>query len=492
MKLRTKLMLGTQLLLAAALVLCCFLMVRSLRRTLIADAVDYTVAEHGALEAVIRKIFVEQDDESKSSLVWRAAMNYQVKQANVASDVSTRYILQTETDSIFNNCGINAWQVLMAADATVQAGERKAGDRRYVVVRHEDRDYCVMGTVENFRQEQYLFATARDITHNMAYVRELTVYYVVVGLLILVAATVLEAVFLYGMLRPIGRLENGARLIAQGEYGNRIEMKRKDEIGHLAGSFNQMAEAVECHVSDLEQVAEERKLLLTALAHEMRTPVTAITGYAYALRYGKLTGEQQQEALDFVDEQSRRLERLSDKLTRVITAQGEIECVTIKSGEFFALLRRTLEPLAAEHQIRLVLEEDGEEFSGDMDLLVSLVSNLYDNARKAGASRVDITLLEGKLAVRDNGCGMAPEELDKVTQPFYKIDRSRNREGFGLGLALCQNIVQLHGASLLIRSTPGEGTEFSVKLSGGFAAGGVYEDAGEGCCGSEKHRGPGQ
>ena len=446
MKLRTKLMLGTQLLLAAALVLCCFLMVRSLRRTLIADAVDYTVAEHGALEAVIRKIFVEQDDESKSSLVWRAAMNYQVKQANVASDVSTRYILQTETDSIFNNCGINAWQVLMSADATVQAGERKAGDRRYVVVRHEDRDYCVMGTVENFRQEQYLFATARDITHNMAYVRELTVYYVVVGLLILVAATVLEAVFLYGMLRPIGRLENGARLIAQGEYGNRIEMKRKDEIGHLAGSFNQMAEAVECHVSDLEQVAEERKLLLTALAHEMRTPVTAITGYAYALRYGKLTGEQQQEALDFVDEQSRRLERLSDKLTRVITAQGEIECVTIKSGEFFALLRRTLEPL------------------------VSLVSNLYDNARKAGASRVDITLLEGKLAVRDNGCGMAPEELDKVTQPFYKIDRSRNREGFGLGLALCQNIVQLHGASLLIRSTPGEGTEFSVKLSGGRSA----------------------
>ncbi|HCT92717.1 MAG TPA: hypothetical protein DF613_15260 [Lachnospiraceae bacterium] len=467
MKLRTKLMLGTQLLLAAALVLCCFLMVRSLRRTLIADAVNYTATEHKTLEAAVRKVFAEKSDETISDLVWRAALNYQVKQANVAADVSTQYVLQTETDNVFNNCGINAWQVLMTTDTMKQTGERENDNQRYTVVRHEGRDYCVMGTVENFKEEKYLFATARDITHNMDYVRDLTIYYVVVGLLILVAATVLEAVFLYGMLRPIGRLENGARLIAQGEYGNRIEIKGKDEIGRLADSFNQMAAAVECHVSDLEQVAEERKLLLTALAHEMRTPVTAITGYAYALRYGKLTGEQQQEALDFVDEQSRRLERLSDKLTRVITAQGEIECVTINSKDFFALLRRTLQPLAADHQIRLVLEEDGEEFSGDMDLLVSLASNLYDNARKAGASRVDITFREGCFAVRDNGCGMAPEELDKVTQPFYKIDRSRNREGFGLGLALCQNIAQLHGSSLAIRSTPGEGTEFSMKLSGG-------------------------
>lgn len=465
MKLRTKLMLGTQLLLAAALLLCCFLMVRSLRRTLIADAVDYTVTEHGVLEAIARSVFAEQRDEEKSSLVWRAALNYQVKQANVSADASTQYILQTETDNIFNNCGINAWQILMSADATVQMGEEKAENRRYVVVRYEDRDYCVMGTVESFDQGECLFATARDITHNMAYVRELTVYYVVVGLFILAAATLLEAVFLYGMLRPIARLENGARLIAQGEYGNRIEMKGKDEIGRLADSFNQMAAAVECHVTDLEQVAEERKLLLTAMAHEMRTPVTAITGYAYALRYGKLTGEQQQEALEFVDEQSRRLERLSDKLTRVITAEGQIECVDIRSGELFALLLRTLEPLAAEHQIRLVLEEDGEVFLGDMDLLISLVSNLFDNARKAGASWVDVTLREGRLAVRDNGCGMAPEELDKVTQPFYKIDRSRNREGFGLGLALCQNIAQLHGSSLVIRSVQGEGTEFSVKLS---------------------------
>ena len=176
MKLRTKLMLGTQLLLAAALALCCFLMVRSLRSTLIADAVDYTATEHGTLEVVVRKVFAEGSNETKSSLVRRAALNYQVKQANMASDVSTQYILQTETDNIFNNCGINAWQALVSADAMVRAGEGKDRNLRYAVVRHEDRDYCVMGTVESFMQEEYLFATARDITHNMAYVRELTVY----------------------------------------------------------------------------------------------------------------------------------------------------------------------------------------------------------------------------------------------------------------------------------------------------------------------------
>lgn len=464
MKLRTKLMLGTQFLLAAALILCSFLMVRSLRRTLISDAVAYTAAEHSALETAVREILNKNNVNGMNSLVQRSELNYRVKKADVEADASTQYILQTKTDNIFNNCGINAWEVLRSADTLPDPERKKYGKNPYAVIRHGGRDYCVMGTEETYRGQSYLCATARDITHNMAYVRELTLYYVMLGLFILAAATVLEAVFLYGMLRPIGRLENGARLLAQGEYGNRIVIKGKDEIGRLADSFNQMAGAVERHVSDLEQVAEERKLLLAALAHEMRTPVTAITGYAYALRYGKLTGEQQREALGFVDEQSRRLERLSDKLTRVITAEGQIECVAIHSGEFFSQLLRTLRPLAAEHQIRLILQEDGEEFLGDMDLLVSLAANLYDNARKAGASRVEITLREGRLAVRDNGCGMAPEELDKVTQPFYKIDRSRNREGFGLGLALCQNIAQIHGSLLAITSSPGEGTEFSLEL----------------------------
>ena len=167
MKLRTKLMLGTQLLLAAALALCCFLMVQSLRRTLVADAVAYTAAEHRTMETAVRKVLSENGNSEKIDLVQRASLNYQMKKVNVEADASTQYILQTEKDNIFNNCGINAWQVLNTSATEKVQGDRNSG-KRYAVVRHEGRDYCVMGATDVFLTEQYLLATVRDITHNMA------------------------------------------------------------------------------------------------------------------------------------------------------------------------------------------------------------------------------------------------------------------------------------------------------------------------------------
>lgn len=465
MKLRTKLMLGTQLLLLAALAFCILLMVRSSRQALLDDAVSYAVAEQGKLLEELRT-YRELNDDQNSVLVQRTILNYALKKLSARADSHTDYVIQTENDTVYNNCGIDVRKILQ------QDGQKKHGiifetkeivnEMEYQVIRYGDKDYCVAGEKLSYNHVDYLAATVRDITQNMNRVRELTVRCVAVGLLIMLCAALLEAFFLYGMLWPIGELERGASLIARGEYGNRIDMRRKDEIGRLAGSFNQMAEAVEAHVDSLEAVAEERKLLLAALAHEMRTPVTAITGYAYALHFGKLSDNQRQEAVVYVDEQSRRLERLSNKLTRLISLEGEIELYELSSGQFFAHLKRTLAPLAEKDRIELSFSADSEVFKADEDLLVSLTANLFDNARKAGADHVKIRLHQGVFTVSDNGCGMEKEELDKIMQPFYKVDRSRNREGFGLGLALCQRIAQMHGTKLQVESTPGEGTSFSL------------------------------
>ena len=110
--------------------------------------------------------------------------------------------------------------------------------------------------------------------------------------------------------------------------------------------------------------------------------------------------------------------------------------------------------------------EKEDEIYGDADLLLMLLTNLIDNAYKAGADRVMVSFEDGILSVTDNGHGILPEQLEKIMQPFYQGDSSRNQQGFGLGLALCQKIAVLHGSELKVSSTVGEGSRFWVDFNG--------------------------
>ena len=206
-------------------------------------------------------------------------------------------------------------------------------------------------------------------------------------------------------------------------------------------------------------------MLLHALSHEMRTPVTAISGYAYALTHMRMNPEQQEEALDFVESESRRLERLYTKLTELITVTDQkVPLSPIKPEELQTQILAILSPMAEKQGIQLDVNLGNSTFLGDIDLLVMLITNLYDNARKAGAKTLKITMAEGILSVKDDGCGIPKEIQDKIMQPFYQGDASRNQEGFGLGLSLCRRIAFLHGSDLTVESAPGQGCAFTTLL----------------------------
>ena len=300
-----------------------------------------------------------------------------------------------------------------------------------------------------------------------------------------VMALVMAAVLLFALslvirriLRPFHYLSGAAAKIADGDYSVRVEERGRDEVTEVAKSFNGMARQVEEHVQSLAETNGKQRRLLGALAHELKTPMTGIQGYAELLQRVELPQERQQEALSYIEQECRRLSRLSAKLLQLEELSGESE-EEIKAekkpldvARLFAETEMLSQRRLAEKGLCLKTEiaEGAGTVEGDADLLLSLLTNLLDNAVKASAPGGVIRLAAMKegISVSDEGKGIPPEELAKITEPFYMVDKSRSRQagGAGLGLALCDQIARLHGWSLKFESEPGRGTKAEVCFSG--------------------------
>ena len=229
----------------------------------------------------------------------------------------------------------------------------------------------------------------------------------------------------------------------------------------------------------LNRAAEQRTRLLGSLTHEIKTPMTSIIGYADTLLHVHLPEDSKKRALRHIYEEGRRLERLSSKLMLLIGLyeNDSIQMKETELSELFERVRR-LEACQLERQ-EMVLEVSS--FSGtrqvDADLFESLLVNLIDNAIRAGHRGGHIRLIRlaqdgrrgERILVQDDGKGIPPEEMEKITQPFYMVDKSRSRKegGAGLGLALCSRIAALHNLRLSIESQLEEGTTVTLEFPTG-------------------------
>lgn len=279
------------------------------------------------------------------------------------------------------------------------------------------------------------------------------------------------------LLRPLNSLSNAVGRIAEGELSQRADVTSGDEIGALSRDFNAMAERLEEQVTQLTAAAQREKDFTASFAHEIKTPLTSIIGYADLLLSRENSPEQVRDSAGYIFREGRRLEALSGKLMELIVL--EREDFPLRPTAMRAFLERTgnaLRPALEKAGVRL--EVDAEEAPAflDPDLMETACLNLLDNARKATPPGGSVTLTgragEGGgylIQVSDTGRGIPAEELGRITEPFYMVDKSRSRAqgGAGLGLALCRRIVELHGGTLGFESTPGEGTTVRVALKGG-------------------------
>ena len=278
----------------------------------------------------------------------------------------------------------------------------------------------------------------------------------------------------WSLLRPLTALDANARHIADGNYQERLIVRGNDELAGLARDMNVMAHAVEIRVEQLEQVAEERKIFIGNLAHEMKTPLTSILGFADLLYLPKeVPDDQRVEYARVISEEAKRLRALSGKLLELITlGSSNLQLTPVSLLAVTEEVTASLRPVMAQSQLKLTCYCPDAEVDMDRELFKSLLYNLLDNGRKASqtGSRLDLMarVIDGQavILVRDYGRGIPQTELDKICQPFYMVDKSRSRKagGAGLGLALCQEIVSVHHGSMDIQSKLGEGTLITLKF----------------------------
>lgn len=201
-------------------------------------------------------------------------------------------------------------------------------------------------------------------------------------------------------------------------------------------------------------LAQQRQELIDALAHEMRTPLTAILGGVRLLERASLPEEKRAQLLASMARETRRLSEMDARLLQLTRLEHD-------APEFtrFSSMEMAREALSAFEGV--ALEGEDAMFLGERELTLQLLRNLVVNAQRAGGDLpVRVTMRADGFTVTDHGCGMTREQLARAFEPFYKADKSRTRAagGAGLGLTLCRKIARLHGGTLEIVSEPGQGT----------------------------------
>ncbi|MBP3657642.1 MAG: HAMP domain-containing histidine kinase, partial [Clostridia bacterium] len=254
--------------------------------------------------------------------------------------------------------------------------------------------------------------------------------------------------------RPVRQLAQAAGALASGAYDTPLPQGGGAEMTALSGAFGTMTQAVQAREEELRAQAQRRQELIDALAHEMRTPLTAILGGARLLQQDGLPQEKRHGVLEMIAAEAKRLSRMDERLLLLTRMEHEPPQRTA-----FSSMEMAREALAAFDGVTLTGVD--AVFTAERELTILLLRNLVVNAQRAGgAEPVAVDMRADGFAVTDHGCGMTQEQIARAFDPFYKGDKARSRAsgGAGLGLTLCRRIAQLHGGSLTITSAPGAGT----------------------------------
>ncbi len=302
--------------------------------------------------------------------------------------------------------------------------------------------------------------TALDVSPVYALRRELLRGAAALGLIGLALAGAL-AIWISGVLtRPLSQLADAAAKLADGDYAAPLPAAKNDEMNALIRAFSRMSAAIDERETALRTQAEERQALIDALAHEMRTPLTAILGGARLLQQSRLSGSQQSELLDTMAREASRLSTMDERL--LLLTRLDHEAPAFVPFDSQAMAR---EALSVFDGVRL--EGDDAVFVGERELTILLLRNLVVNAQRAGGKEaVRVTLHPDGFDVTDYGCGMTKEQIARAFEPFYKADKARTRSagGAGLGLPLCRKIARLHHGELQMESEIGRGTRVCYRF----------------------------
>ena len=289
-----------------------------------------------------------------------------------------------------------------------------------------------------------------------------------IGTLASVAAAGLAAAFVTGrLMRPLNAVRAATRLIAAGRYQTRVPLPAEPELAALATDVNTLA-------GELASTETRRTRLLGEVAHEMRTPLTALEGYLEGLIDGVFAPEP--EILGAAGDELRRLRRLADDLSTLSRAEEQRLDLHPAATDLAGLARRAasrLAPQFSDAQLILTVTAPGPlPVRADPDRITQVLTNLLGNALTATPAGGTVTVAAraagrtAEVAVTDTGTGLAAADLERIFERFYRAPGPPRRStGSGIGLTIARNIARAHGGEITAASPgPGHGATFTLAL----------------------------
>lgn len=347
----------------------------------------------------------------------------------------------------------------------------KGNKRNYILRANDNEHYLFVNQLFKINKDEIILSYIKNITHVDIQKKEQYMFFMKTGVIGLIFIAILLMIISNLLIRPIENLSKASKHIANGNYENRAEVITRDEIGTLAIQFNIMAEEIEKKICELEEEGQRKQRFIDNLTHELRTPLTSVIGYSDILLNIKYDEKKFNKGLGYINSEGKRMLNLVTTLKEMILLREK--SLQLKKANIKPLLEEVINIMAIkakEKNIALELTGEDLQFYFHRDMLKGVLINLVDNSLIASSVGSKIILgieeLHSSVCIyiKDFGRGMVEEDVKKVLEPFYRVDKSRSRKdgGVGLGLSICDEIIKRHNGRLEINSKLGQGTTVKI------------------------------
>ena len=483
MKYRYKVLIINMLIISIALSLSGFILMSRNNSLMLNAQVKNAVVENNLAQSVIEYSLLDVIN-SKTSVAKRLPEISEEVSAGMLSGTSALYVRYN---------GNLLFQADESADIPNELFDSHKGIRKnYMISHNSDEMYIYVTSFGAIDGKTLNIITRRNISDTEKLMNRNTKEYMIFTLLILVVSGILVYVISYLLTRPLEKLNRVTDAFTDGDFSARSDIRSADEVGLLSDKFNAMADSVENHIDELNDMLHRRDQFVADFTHEIKTPMTAIIGYADTIRSVDLTRDEQVKAAGYIFSEGKRLEQMSMKLFDLLYIKDrhieKNKCSARLIGE--DVIASTA-PILKDYDVKS--DFDNAMIMCEPGLIKTVLINLIDNARKASEEGVVIEvygkiiagsasaenddnsmLYENKtttcdyyeFSVRDYGIGIPQEDIDRICDEFYMVDKSRARSkgGAGLGLSLANIILQEHDSKLEIVSEVGKGTCMSFRF----------------------------
>ncbi len=336
---------------------------------------------------------------------------------------------------------------------------------------YESSHYTVASTITGYYNGLYgaVFISYDSLSQSQ-YVQQVLRSLIISGAICLIVAIIFIYAITKRLVKPMIEMSQAAKAMTKGDYSHRITVDRKDELGILEVAFNDM-------ISSVQSLEIMRSSFIANVSHELKTPMTTIGGFIDGILDGTIPSNKSKQYLAIVSDEVRRLSIMVNAMLSLSKLESGIEEIQFSSVNLTEILYRTVISFSLKLETKNI-EISGLEdapslnVNGDYDLLYELVYNLFDNAIKFTPQDGSISIAieknpyENKFKITNSGEGIKEDELARIFERFYKIDKSRSKDksGFGLGLYLVKSIADIHNGNVSVESEYGKSTTFLITL----------------------------